>query len=287
MIKKFYIEDFQLLYDHGGIAEGYFIDAPVEGLDNPVIRISNYEKPGEDGGVIPNIFYSTRLVTAPGTIIGSSAQDYRRKRQALAAACAYSKDANGYPVLKKFTIVTDDDEVYFFNGIVKEVKWATNFYQFTKFLLSIVSPDPFLYREGAQTSGAISIPIAGGIVYPIIYPATYGASSGGSALIQIDTNAASFPILTITGQVTNPYITNTSTGEFIQLNITTAGSDVLVVDMAEKTITLNGTSVLQDKIGDSTWWKVEPGVNNISFSTSSASDTGSLEITWYEAVLGI
>ena len=81
-----------------------------------------------------------------------------------------------------------------------------------------------------------------------------------------------YPIITITGKTTNPKITNLTTNEFVELDRTTTSSDVLVIDMRERIITLNGVSIASSRTMDSTWWKLAPGENKIVLESDSNTD---------------
>jgi len=291
MIKDFFIDDFVSelqVYDKTQLIDLPFtLSVPIEGLETPPVRISQYSKPGEDGLVISNTFYDGRVITIPGTIYSGSPTDYLQARKDITYVCRLLKDDNGFPISQKFRFALVDDEEYFFYGRPK-VSFGIRQGKFTPFLLTIICPDSFIYSGDLQSSGSISVPIPGGAIYPVIYPVIYDPSSGGFAAVNNTGNAPSFPTLFLRGILTDPYILNSTTGEFMQLDVTTTnGDDVIEIDMLNKTITLNGTSILGSKIGDSTWWALQPGVNNIYFSTGVTSDTGTLTIEWYNALLGI
>lgn len=290
MITSFYIDDFetevQINTDEGSLALGYLFDSPIDGLETPPTRVSSYSRAGEDGLIISNTFYDGRIITIPGHIFSRTSSGYLQLRRQLAYVCRLLKDTRGYPVSQKFRFTTIDNEEYFFYGR-PQAKFGIGSAKLAAFLITIITPDPFLYKEGLNSSGLIAVPEPGGAIYPVVYPVIYAPSSGGGGDASNNGNAPTLPILTLRGEITNPYISNGATGEFIQLNLTMGASDEVVINMAEKTITLNGTSILDAKIGNSTWWSLIPGVNAISFSTSSSSDTGTLELEWYDAVLGV
>ena len=60
--------------------------------------------------------------------------------------------------------------------------------------------------------------------------------------------------------------------EFVELGRTTTSSDVLVIDMRERIITLNGVSIASSRTMDSTWWKLAPGENKIVLESDSNTD---------------
>jgi hypothetical protein len=58
--------------------------------------------------------------------------------------------------------------------------------------------------------------------------------------------------------------------------------------MARQTVLLNGSSSLMSSVAsDSDWMRLDPGVNSLTISSASSSDTGTLEVLWYSAVVGL
>lgn len=118
----------------------------------------------------------------------------------------------------------------------------------------------------------------------------FGTGSGGNATVYNYGNADTWPIITLTGVGSNPYVYSPSRGKNMKLNYsTTLPSDEIVIDMKNKTIILNGTTnLLSYKDVDSDWFSIEAGVDtNIQFNTSSSSDTMTMEVTGNVAYVGI
>jgi hypothetical protein len=101
--------------------------------------------------------------------------------------------------------------------------------------------------------------------------------AAGSILIDNEGNYFVEPVITISNtQLTNPIITMVSqdpidpymdtTGFAIRLNCTITPTDVLVIDVKNKIITLNGEDAYDFKRTDSQWWTLMPGINNISIN---------------------
>ena len=90
-----------------------------------------------------------------------------------------------------------------------------------------------------------------------------------------------YPILTITGRTVNPVITDVTTGTIFQYNGTITESQVLKVDMMNKTATLNGTSVVGNVSGD--WLFLQPGNNKITYTADNATAPNAT-IEWQEIV---
>lgn len=282
-MNNFYIGSLQIL----GGANGYYLDAPIKGLESPPLRISQYDKPGESGGRISTIFYAPRVVTITGTIIGSDETTYETLRQNLALACAAHSTTGGLPTLTTFTFQTMANNTYTFTGQARLVM-DKDYMRTCKFNITIQCPDPAVYGSSQTVSSLITRAAGGGFIVPVIVPITSSSATGGTAGIVNSGNLITYPILILTGPLTNPYIYNATTGEFIQLTYTIASGDIVRIDMANKLITLNGSSnLISAKTTDSVWWGLNPGSNTINFSTGSSSDTGSLQLTYYNAYLGV
>jgi hypothetical protein len=114
----------------------------------------------------------------------------------------------------------------------------------------------------------------GAAKYPFQYPITFG-----STLYTVTTdanNAGTIPAypssIDVYGPVTNPKITNTATGKYIQVNVTlNSTSDYLHIQYDKDTLiaTLNGNSVMSNITTDSTQFKIVPGDNPIQLSGAS------------------
>jgi hypothetical protein len=282
MIASLKLAGLQLL---GG--DAYALHDPVEGLEAPSFRVSDYDKPGEDGGVVSASLHGLRGITLNGKVNGADHATYEANRRALEAACALARDSHGFPVLKLLEITTLGGSSYFTYVQVKKLQLPIGRGTTPLFLIQLVAPDPRLYLVGEQSTGVVSLPTGGGFLVAFVLPVTSSPSSGGAGSVSNSGNVLTYPKITLAGQLTNPYLLNSTTGESFQLNHTINGGETVVIDMAEKTIMLGSTPLLTAKADGSTWWGLQPGTNLISFSSGSASDNGAVEITWYSAVLGL
>jgi hypothetical protein len=270
-------------------ATNYSLSA-VEGLDAPDYRIGAYENPGEDGGTVGSAFYASRVVTLTGTVKGTDYAGYNTARRALAYVCRVRKDTNGFPTATRFTFTTLDGAAFFFDGYVKSIDIEQKYLTWGKYLVTIIVPDPMIYQTTQQSSGQVSRPSGGGAVFPWVFPVIFGAGTGGSASVYNYGNADTWPIFTLRGAGTNPYMYSIERGKSFKLNYTTVNvTDVIVIDMNAKTVVLNGTTnLLSAKDVDSEWFSLLAGVTNtILFNTSSSGDGMTLEVTLYPAFIGI
>lgn len=140
--------------------------------------------------------------------------------------------------------------------------------------------DPTIYGaelKVADTGEADFTVASGTAVYPFAYPIIYGASTSS---VSVDANnigdVAVYPVsINIHGPVNSPKITNTTTGEYLEVtvNLATASNELVIAyDKDSLTVELDGVSVLNQVTAASTWFKIPPGSNIFSLTGSSISD---------------
>jgi len=265
----------------------FWLQTPISGLDSPDDRMNIYDKPGEDGAVVSSSFYSSRPVSLQGVIKGANAATFEANRKAFIAACAQQKDSDGYPTPIRFTFTTLGGSTYFFDGYCHKPVMDYSEINFCKYHIEVVCADPYIYGNTLNTT-TINRAIGGGAIVPFVVPVTLAPGSGGTGTVVNNGNGVSYPVLTLTGPLTSPYIANTTVGKVMQLNYTIPLGSYVTIDMGAKTILLNGTSsILSTKTSDSEWWGLVPGANALQLSTSSTADTGNLAVSSNDAYLGV
>lgn len=150
--------------------------------------------------------------------------------------------------------------------------------------------DPTIYGDLQTWSTEQADPTGGGgtAVYSFVYPTTYGAN-----YYSVSENAynsgdvAVYPIgITVYGPVTNPKITNTSTGEYLELSGTTLSNSLnvltIIYDKDTLRIELDGNSVLSKVTNTSTYFKLHPGGNIITLTGTSVG-TGAYAVMSYRS----
>lgn len=127
----------------------------------------------------------------------------------------------------------------------------------------------------------------GSATYPFKYPIAYG--SNYYTVTAAATNNGSVPVypqsIDIYGPVTNPSVTNGSTGEVIQVNCTlNTVSDHLQIQYNKDVLTveLNGVNNMQNVTNASTYFKIHPGANVISLTGSSISSGSYATVNYYD-----
>jgi hypothetical protein len=145
-----------------------------------------------------------------------------------------------------------------------------------------LKPDPRIYDD-TQTVVALNPTSAVGRTYNRIYPLLYnnvGSGGTGSAAVTNSGNVTVFPTFTLSGAMTNPIIANSSTGQFLSLNITTSATDTIVLDPDLRSITYNGNPARNLLVNGSQWFGLPAGTTTIGIISSTASTASSLVIAY-------
>jgi phage-related protein len=244
------------------------LKSSVKGLGAPTIRTASSEFSGRDGGFLSSQFYDMREIVLDLMLLGSNCQTQAENICQLEAKTGIRQS---YPLVITMATGTQyTTEVYVIN-VESEIESE----RYMEVQLTLMAPDPFFYiLTGGDDAGWIEQTIeeiaSGGYETPYILPVVWSPSSQPT-IVTNDTDMPIYPQIILEGKYTNPEIENLTTGQTIGVNITTAPGDKLVIDMKNRTITLNGGSVLPSKVGD--WWGLASGDNNIVLTTGSGTDT--------------
>lgn len=139
-------------------------------------------------------------------------------------------------------------------------------YGYIRSQYTLFAPDPRYYSDPSVTTSLLPA-VALGRTYDRTYDLEYGGGSAGATIVNTGT-VTTYPVITISGPITDPTIANQSTGQYITVNTTLSVSDVLIIDLYEKTITLNGSAARNLLAGNSQWFGCDPGNTVISFTGS-------------------
>lgn len=284
-MKSIAIDDLQI-HSNTDNSIGYYVYQNISGLEFPDVRISYYEKPGEYGAYVSNQLYGARLVTLEGTVFGSSLAEFNQRRRTLQSTIQITKDANSTPIAKTLKFTTMDDLALQATCYARKFNLVDVGLLNARFYIELYCPD-FGLESQSLKSYTISAPVGGGAVLPWILPVVFSGSTGGTQIVSNAGNANAFPILTLTGPLTSPVVTNQTTGKYMSLNMTIASGSTVTINMKEKTILQGSTPVVGNKNLASEWWWVQSGDNTISLSTGSTGDTGNVQIEFRDTYIGV
>lgn len=292
-MKNIYIGSFQIHDNQQNI--GYSVSIPIEGLDNPQMRLSSFPRSGEHGAIISNQLYDARLVTFRGRIYGNTLGEYNRRRRELQNAIRVVKDANSIPVAKTIKFTTMDDLALQVKGyLYDQPKIPHSNILSGTFEFTMYCPEYFLESQTEQQQSLLTS-FGGGFILPVIFPIAFETKQGGSVVVTNGGDCEYFPTITLHGKLTHPIVYNQTTNKYIEINQTLLSTDQdIVIDMRNKTV-LQGTTPIMDKIViGSSWWWLEgensdtqaAGDNMITLQTSDSSDTGQITIKYRDSYIG-
>ena len=158
------------------------------------------------------------------------------------------------------------------------------------FTVPLVAPDPRKYSTVSYQEYGVAPgpPVEALLTIPFTVPFTLtSAAPGGSGAQVACINSGNFetrPTIGVTGPITSPAITNTTTGQTVSYTGLLLGpSDLLVLDFNLRQAILNGsTYVPADAF--SQWWNLPPGTSTIALN--GLENTGATTIVqWASAYI--
>lgn len=267
-----------------------YLDEPIEGLELPGVRTSRGNRSGQSGSYIGAQFDDARFITLNGYVFSSSIAEAKQKRRDIQAALPL------WPAQLTVKIADDDGRSYTFKASYVDFKMPINRSNFKHlFKLNLEAADPMIYdtTAGANLTAPITKQIPGGFQFndtdPQFDVSFYFTDAQASTTVNNVSPNVAYPVLTITGKITNPVITNLRTGESFSLTgyAVTSPTDVTVIDMANHTVTLNGGNAYGYLSASSKWWGLQTGDNTIDFTSGSGSDVTTASMTWLPGYRGI
>lgn len=262
-----------------------FFITGVSGLGIADIRTSSFLFSGRSGGVVTDQLLGFRIISITGKIgqIGGSRVQQQADRSALIAALPIGTTIPVY-------ITTFSGDTYRIDCNVTDAK--VEFVQggyISDFLIQLTAGDPLFYSTdgGDEQTATVNLQAqTGGYVTPYDLPVDW-AEGAQPTIVNNSGNATVFPVIELHDEAHDPRITNQTTGETFGLDISTADGDVIVIDMQNRTITLNGSNIMGNRTDDSTWWGLTPGNNSIVLTSDTSDDEVYAELTWRNGVTGI
>lgn len=264
---------------------GNFIIKEVSGLGPADIRTSSFLFSGRSGGLVTDQQSGFRMVSIEGKIgkVGGSRINHAADRQALLAALPLGTTIPVY-------ITNFAGEQFRIDANVTDAKVEYSQGGYTSdYMVQLTAGDPLFYStEGGdeQTATVERTVDNGGYVTPYILPVVWD-SGGAPTVVTNSGNAVVYPVITIFDTTHDPILTNQATGEQFAMSINTNTGDELVIDMLNRTVKLNGSDVIGNKVDGSVWFGLLVGNNAIRFDTDTVDDDGYAEVVWRNGVTGI
>jgi len=157
-------------------------------------------------------------------------------------------------------------------------------YGYIKSVYTFFCPDPRYYDDTVQ-SATMAVSNQLGRTYNRIYPLVFGGGSTSTTTAVTNAGwATTYPIITITGPITNPIVGSTTQGNYITIQGSYTNTDTLIVDLDQRLVTKNGASARNLLAGGSNWFSAQPGSNQFYLTgTGTLASTTQATVTWRNA----
>lgn len=152
---------------------------------------------------------------------------------------------------------------------------------------TLFAPDPRVYSAALKSASydPTAALTGGGVSMPLSFPLVFSTST--VTLLHV-TNAgrhATPPIFTVRGPGIDPIVDLLETGESVTFKANLGASDVVVVDVAARTVTLNG-ALRRDLVvaRQSRWFELVKGTNRLRLrGTGMVANQTSLQVSYRDA----
>jgi hypothetical protein len=249
-----------------------FVDIDkVVGLDSAPYRETTRDHEGTDGGFIDAEFERGRDIFLEGTVyctVGSEETYMDSLKQNFAPVTT--------PIPFYFKAPGVNERVIFVKSRGTTYDWdQLRRIGATRIQFKLYAEDPRIYNNSLLS---VVIPFGGsattGIGFNLSFNMDFGAAIPPNGSFIFNGGNRSTPAtMTITGPAVDPRIINDTLSKSLNFTITLGVSDSLVVDLANRTVTLNGSTNVRNALTTSDWFLFSPGNTFIRFGGTSGSGT--------------
>lgn len=250
-----------------------WIATGVTGWGGPGSTTSASNRNGADGGWRTQGFRSYKEIAITGILIAESASGAVIALDRLNEAIA----------VEDFFIHFDEHGVQRYMTVCRggEIDVDHKINRVT-FSLSLIAVDPFKYSgvlnfETANLlsiTGGLSIP-SGGLTAPLSINATITTNE---AICMNSGNKAADTIIKVYGPAAFPLITNEATNKRMRYSRALSASEVLTIDSAKKSVTVNGVDRNASVSGD--FIQLARGANTLRYQADAYESASHMDITW-------
>lgn len=248
------------------------------------IRTSSQKLTGQNGGIVWKQLYDMRTIGIEVIIIGNNASDYFTKRDMLMQLFTISDNTKELRVeLPNGVTRRIQCKVYAVDEIKEEVGeiWQGDLH------IVLIAPE-FLWRDG-EHSLVLNIndtSYIGGSPVPSPVPSALGYNKSAINIINVK-GIDNYPYYELLGDVTNPTITNRTTGEWWRLEGTIDRPTYVYKDSYGVHAGVEGAKDFYSDILVGTFFKLQEGDNILSYKGTKIDDDVTATIKYSNCYVGI
>lgn len=286
-MEQVYLDSFKL-HDIDDDVLPYWIMPPIKGLESAALRVNTHNRAGQDGTITNSIYQGERRINWAGKVASQDNSDHVTDRRALLAALTAQRDSNGLLVHKtlRFTAM-DGNEYQIQVDVVGTPTMDIDNLRHSTYYVDLLANQPALLGT-TQHSAEITTLTRGGFVLPALVPIVFSSSVGGQATLNNAGNTTTFPIITLTGPLTNPRLINKTNSEYMAFTISLADGEYLTIDTYNHTIVQGGvTNRMSTLSSESTYLALASGNSIWELTTGVSGELGKATAVWFDAYDGI
>lgn len=157
----------------------------------------------------------------------------------------------------------------------------------SKMVLVFRAFDPYFY--GLETTEVFQLDENPPLWFPF-FPLNLGGDAVSSQInIDYDGDVKTYPTWTIHGPGDDPKLTNQTTGESLSIsNVTLDENQIITIDTKNRKIILDDNiNLLPSLAWGSTFWALEPGMNQVKIEMANATSLSSIQLAYSPRYLGV
>lgn len=261
-----------------------YLQEELEGLSTlPAIRETKGMNIGMDGGWTSAQFYEPRLVTIKGVIANKDVSVVELRRRQLIQILSEKK--------LRLEFRTEAGNLYELDVVVAGLTMPINkILTSSYFKISLRADDPLIYDNTSSTGreAILNRSTNASSGFPINFPINFqlGNYESRPTINNFGTSTV-YPVITVTGELTNPEIVNITTNEYFKINTTISSGSVAVIDTQAHTIVIDGVTSYSDIADGSSWIHLRPGNNEFFLTSDENTDTGYATISYRVGYMGV
>jgi hypothetical protein len=257
-----------------------FVDiTKVSGLDSGEFRTSSHDHEGVDGGYLDSEFQAMRTIVLEGTVYADV-----NDPETICDALKYDFRPVKDPIPFYFKYPSKPTRMVFGKG--QGAKYDLETLRRTgqsAIQLQLIAETPYIYDVDAVSgTGNLGV-VDPGIGFNMAFDMSFGGLSVPANGIPLMNNGnhEAWPVVLIGGQIDQPFLVDSVTGNVIKFNISLGINDILTIDMFKHTVHLNDVTNRRNTIiGRPNWFSVPRDMQTTIFLFgASSSSTGSITAT--------
>lgn len=261
-----------------------YLQEELEGLSTlPAIRETKGMNIGMDGGWTSAQFYEPRLVTIKGVIANKDVSVVELRRRQLIQILSEKR--------LRLEFQTEAGNLYELDVVVAGLTMPINkVLTSSYFKISLRADDPLIYDNTSSTGreAILNRSTNASSGFPINFSINFqlGNYESRPTINNFGTSTV-YPVITVTGELTNPEIVNITTNEYFKINTTISSGSVAVIDTQAHTLVIDGVTSYSDIADGSSWIHLQPGNNEFFLTSDENTDTGYATISYRVGYMGV